>query len=223
MSPVFMSPVSPLCLSVVDGQVRLVGPSRCSGRVEVYHDRVWGTVCDDGWDLSDAEVVCRQLGCGPPKSAPAMAYFGQGVDPIWLDDVVCAGTENSLADCLHGGFGIHNCGHAEDAGATCGGIFRKVVRLKVLQDSSLDLSDPTVLDGFLNQVNLLTDLGSRTSCQSLFHVSSRTDADFMRNDENNVSDLPALTPHVPSSGSFCLGSVSCFLNTDGSVDEQTKL
>ncbi|XP_054878187.1 scavenger receptor cysteine-rich type 1 protein M130-like isoform X2 [Poeciliopsis prolifica] len=141
-----------LAAAVVDAQTRLVGPSRCSGRVEVFHDGVWGTVCDDSWDLTDAAVVCRELDCDLPQRALMVAYFGEGTDPIWLDDVSCSGTESSLADCPHNGFGHHNCGHGEDAGVICERIFRKVVRLKVLQDSFLDLSDPAVLDEFLNQL-----------------------------------------------------------------------
>ncbi|XP_045438176.1 scavenger receptor cysteine-rich domain-containing protein SCART1-like [Pipistrellus kuhlii] len=103
--------------------VRLAaGPGRCAGRVELLRGGAWGTVCDDGWDLRDAHVVCRQLGCGRALGAPGAAAFGPGSGRIWLDELGCEGTESALWRCPSGGWGRHDCGHKEDAGAVCAGL-----------------------------------------------------------------------------------------------------
>ena len=109
------------CFShTVEGELRLVGgASDNEGRVEVYHRGQWGTVCDDDWGITDAHVVCRQLGYSRATFARGDASFGRGSGRIYYDNVACTGRETRLADCSHRGIGRHNCRHSEDAGVVC--------------------------------------------------------------------------------------------------------
>ena len=90
------------------------------GRVEVFYQGQWGTICDDLWDIQDATVVCRQLGFSVAESAfSATNRFPIGVGEIFLDDLECSGGESRLIDCRHSGWRTNNCGHSEDAGVVC--------------------------------------------------------------------------------------------------------
>uniref|UniRef100_A0AAR2LHM4 SRCR domain-containing protein n=2 Tax=Pygocentrus nattereri TaxID=42514 RepID=A0AAR2LHM4_PYGNA len=108
---------------VCAGSVRLVdGSSRCTGRVEVLHRGQWGTVCDDNWDMRDAAVVCRELGCGEAVDALSDAHFGPGSGQIWMVDVDCSGSESTLKKCHSALWGKQACNHSNDAGVFCSGV-----------------------------------------------------------------------------------------------------
>nr|XP_022312464.1 macrophage scavenger receptor types I and II-like [Crassostrea virginica] len=102
--------------------IRLVGGTDLnSGRVEVFYNGTWGTVCDDYFDYKDAKVVCRMLGKNTSHAvAHSRAHFGQGAGPVVYDNLGCMGTEADLSECRHTPFGHSDCKHDEDAGVTCG-------------------------------------------------------------------------------------------------------
>ena len=97
------------------------GGSPYEGRVEIYYDGEWGTVCDDYFEDIDAQVVCSQLGY---SGGIAMddCDFGEGSGTIWLDTVQCDGSESEVGLCPHDEWGYHDCSHYEDVGVICGKI-----------------------------------------------------------------------------------------------------
>ena len=102
------------------GPIRLVnGPAANEGRVEVWYNGGWGTICDDGWDTNDANVACHQLGYPYATNAYSQAYHGAGTGSIILDELGCVGSELILGSCTHNGWGSHDCSHSEDASLKC--------------------------------------------------------------------------------------------------------
>lgn len=89
------------------------------GRVEVYYQNDWGTICDWRWTLDDAHVVCRMLGYEGAWGAQGYAYFGKGTRKIMVSDVVCTGSESSIGLCYSSGWGNPTCSHNQDVSVTC--------------------------------------------------------------------------------------------------------
>ena len=105
-----------------NGDLRLVGGSTYKeGRVEIYYNSVWGTICDDYWDDLDARVVCRQLRFGSYGTALTGSSVVDGSGTIWLDNLRCSGSETNILTCPRNSLGNHNCRHSEDAGVRCYG------------------------------------------------------------------------------------------------------
>ena len=101
--------------------VRLVdGGSYNEGRLEVYYNGRWGTVCDDGWNDNYVSLVCTQLDFG---SSGRQADFGPGIGTVILEKVLCSVNDTIIASCGHYGVGITvQCDHNNDVGIKCYGM-----------------------------------------------------------------------------------------------------
>lgn len=194
--------------------IRLLdGDGKCSGRVEVLRHNQWGTVCDHGWDMLDAYVVCMELGCGLAEFAPSGAAYGQGSGEIWLRHVQCYGHEAGLMRCASG-LNTVLCTHLNDASVKCSGP---------LQTPSLSLVSPHAV--------FLAGEAVRFSCTVLrgHHQHHLSDFHLYR---QGVS-TPLVTQRVDQSQThveltltdletFHQGSYSCVYRVRGGLPSQLR-
>jgi len=134
LNPAMFAVALSIFLSTGTAQVRVRlddGPSPLEGRLAVYYQNTWGTVCDDYFDDADAKVVCRMLGHAFGRFIHNQDNgYGRGSGPIWLDNVHCNGTETNIADCLHNGWRKNNCDHREDVSVSCISTVRLIGSLR---------------------------------------------------------------------------------------------
>ena len=86
------------------------------GRVEVFRDGEWQSLCGDSWDTRDGDVVCRQLGYAYAIKVVRNALFGEGINGQWKTQLKCLGTESSTEDCCNR---PRPCSHKAYAGVIC--------------------------------------------------------------------------------------------------------
>ena len=99
-------------------------PSFTAGRLEIYINSTWGSVCADNFDMAEANVACKQLGFPLGAISTETSFhtpYGRGTGgPIWLDEVGCEdqGIRHILS-CAHIGIGEHDCDHFSDVAVEC--------------------------------------------------------------------------------------------------------
>ncbi|KAJ8050812.1 Deleted in malignant brain tumors 1 protein [Holothuria leucospilota] len=107
-----------VCSSGTARGIRLRGgDEKNQGLVEIYAHGLWGTICNEGWGIQDANVVCRQLGFLEAVFAVRKSLWGEGDSVILMSNVQCDGSESTLYGCTFNR--VHNCTHSQDAGVKC--------------------------------------------------------------------------------------------------------
>ncbi|XP_053197808.1 scavenger receptor cysteine-rich type 1 protein M130-like [Scomber japonicus] len=161
--------------------VRLVnGTSLCSGRLEVKSEQSWSSVCEADFDQQDAEVVCRELGCGAPSVLQG-ALYGEVEAPMWTKEFQCGGNESALLDCRRSDSARRTCSPGKAVGLTCsepvrlvGGASRCAGTLEVKQGEKRPVSNS---DWTLKEADVICrylDCGSAVSTRSRNEDSGRS-------------------------------------------------
>ena len=123
-----------------ESTIRLAnGPSQYEGRLEVFVDGQWGTVCNEMWSLKDAGVVCRQLGMAhaPEDFMSGLLHYGPGTGAILMSNVECDDWDWDLAHCSHDRVTEHTCTHLQDVGVKCRAPGWAGMRLPITAEQSI--------------------------------------------------------------------------------------
>ncbi|XP_063336948.1 scavenger receptor cysteine-rich type 1 protein M130-like isoform X2 [Pelmatolapia mariae] len=187
--------------------VRLLnGSSLCSGRLEVKSNQSWSSVCEADFDQQDAEVVCRELGCGPPSVLQG-ALYGEVEAPVWSKEFQCGGHESALLDCRSSASPRNSCSPGKAVGLTCSEPVRLVgqasrcagmLEVKVGKWRTIDYFDWDLKEAH--------DICEHLGCGSAFSIQ-------WKNEPSEISVLK-IEPDCVHSGSAlrdCAKSHSSFL------------
>ena len=141
------------------------GPNSRTGRVEIRHKGVWGTICDDNFGDQEAKVICRMLGL-PTQSAQVYNgttdYSGDG--PVWIrlnDDQGCSGHELDIQECKTKNLWKQDlrCKHSEDVAITCERDY-EIIDVDPDQRPAEDpgaFANTSDIDGRFNTKNILSN------------------------------------------------------------------
>lgn len=102
--------------------LRLVNGNDCAGRVEVFYNGTWGSICSNRMSQLTAVTMCKQLGCGDGGGIAMDFKYGRGSGPTWLDHIECTEQHSSLWQCQSDPWHPRSCDNrAEETHITCTG------------------------------------------------------------------------------------------------------
>ncbi|XP_058428537.1 antigen WC1.1-like [Marmota monax] len=226
--------VQVVCSGYTDVRLMKNGSSQCEGQVEMKTSGGWRTLCASHWNMANANVVCRQLGCGVAISTPKGAYFVEGGDEIWRDRFHCSGSESFLWNCPVTALGVPACAHGNTASVVCSetpqlrlvdGGSRCAGRVEILHQhswgtvchNSWDLNDANVVCRQMNcgvafNALLYAQFGEGSGPIWLTDMACTGEEDSLWNcpalvwEKNNCG-------HSKDAGVICSGMVSAFSTT----------
>ena len=102
--------------------LRLENSDGCSGRLQVFYNGTWGSVCSNSMTTETVSLVCKELGCGNEGSLETISNDAKLSGTAWLDHVECGKSNSSFWQCPSAPWHPQSCDDLrEEAHITCNG------------------------------------------------------------------------------------------------------